>query len=41
MSAYILRRLLQLIPVTLLSSFLVFMLLHLAPAKKAELGTRN
>ena len=36
MSAYILRRLLQLIPVTLLSSFLVFMLLHLAPGDPAE-----
>lgn len=36
MSAYILRRLLQLIPVILLSSFLVFMLLHLVPGDPAE-----
>ena len=36
MTAYILRRLLQLVPVILLSSFLVFMLLHLVPGDPAE-----
>lgn len=36
MTAYLLRRLLQLIPVILLSSFLVFMLLHLVPGDPAE-----
>ena len=36
MSGYILRRLVQLIPVVLLSSFLVFMLLHLIPGDPAE-----
>lgn len=36
MIAYILRRLLHLIPVVLLSSFLVFMLLHLVPGDPAE-----
>jgi peptide/nickel transport system permease protein len=36
MVAYIIRRLLQLIPVVLLSSFLVFMLLHLVPGDPAE-----
>jgi peptide/nickel transport system permease protein len=35
-AAYILRRLLQLIPVILLSSFLVFLLLHLVPGDPAE-----
>ena len=35
MSAYILRRLFQLVPVILLSSFLVFMLLHLVPGDPA------
>jgi glycerol-1-phosphate dehydrogenase [NAD(P)+] len=38
MIAYILRRLFQLIPVILLSSFLVFMLLHLVPGDPAEIG---
>jgi peptide/nickel transport system permease protein len=36
MVAYIIRRLLQVIPVVLLSSFLVFMLLHLVPGDPAE-----
>jgi peptide/nickel transport system permease protein len=36
MGTYILGRLLQLIPVILLSSFLVFMLLHLVPGDPAE-----
>jgi peptide/nickel transport system permease protein len=36
MSGYILRRLVQLIPVVLVSSFLVFMLLHLIPGDPAE-----
>lgn len=36
MGAYILRRLLQLIPVVVLSSVLVFLLLHLVPGDPAE-----
>lgn len=36
MWAYLLRRLLQMIPVILLSSFLVFLLLHLVPGDPAE-----
>ena len=36
MWAYILRRMIQLLPVILLSSFLVFMLLHLVPGDPAE-----
>lgn len=36
MVAYIIRRFLQVIPVVLLSSFLVFMLLHLVPGDPAE-----
>jgi ABC-type dipeptide/oligopeptide/nickel transport system permease component len=36
MGGYIVKRLLQLIPVVLLSSILVFMLLHLVPGDPAQ-----
>lgn len=37
MIAYVIRRLLQVIPVIIVSSFLVFMLLHLVPGDPAEI----